>query len=516
MAKISFAQPCPLCPDGGAFVRPDHQLLLPGIPPGTTCQSLAEALPLFFTIDSPECQQNYALISALCGCNGTTTTPCRICNGDSENPTFITAPIEGAIEVMQFPNAVLAKFAAPLFDDLIPEPTCEVVQAFLLGFDQNSTECNLVRAQDASSACGCVSPIAENSVPTNSPSLQTSAPTEPIRNATKEPTITKCSLCHEGSAVYRTKVVEIPGFPSSTCQVLEIFTASLDATSQQCLDAQKLGVYCGCQRKPNSCQLCPDHAELFRPNQTLPLLAADYGGVIPTCDTYESIVANDVVENTVECSISRGLSTECGCPSAFEDHCEACPGGIPENMYDVRFEENKEIRCGVLETWQTQLSNDDWSCFYLQQNFHWCGCRGGVWNYAGAETTTQQAILAWGPRVTALLSLCGSIAILYEIWRGRRKRSHKQMYHQIMIAICVADIISSLMWMLSTLPIPKYNEYGIRLKIYGAIGNQSTCVAQGTFDKACSTRMYSRTHCFYVVQDFYLFLVVQRFGSTSH
>lgn len=43
----------------------------------------------------------------------------------------------------------------------------------------------------------------------------------------------------------------------------------------------------------------------------------------------------------------------------------------------------------------------------------------------------------------------------------------------------IFDLVGSVAWGLSTLPIPKINEFGRESQIYGAMGNAATCTAQG-------------------------------------
>ena len=50
-----------------------------------------------------------------------------------------------------------------------------------------------------------------------------------------------------------------------------------------------------------------------------------------------------------------------------------------------------------------------------------------------------------------------------------------------MLAIATFDIFNSAGWTFSTLPIPKYDEFGGPMNIYGASGNDGTCTTQGFF-----------------------------------
>ena len=50
-----------------------------------------------------------------------------------------------------------------------------------------------------------------------------------------------------------------------------------------------------------------------------------------------------------------------------------------------------------------------------------------------------------------------------------------------MFGMSCFDVVNSIAWIFSTAPIPVYDENGNRNTIYGAMGSNGTCVAQGFF-----------------------------------
>eukprot|EP00567_Pseudictyota_dubia_P008441 CAMPEP_0197439474 /NCGR_PEP_ID=MMETSP1175-20131217/6205_1 /TAXON_ID=1003142 /ORGANISM="Triceratium dubium, Strain CCMP147" /LENGTH=1214 /DNA_ID=CAMNT_0042969395 /DNA_START=77 /DNA_END=3721 /DNA_ORIENTATION=- len=96
-------------------------------------------------------------------------------------------------------------------------------------------------------------------------------------------------------------------------------------------------------------------------------------------------------------------------------------------------------------------------------------------NYLGATNDQEKAALVWTSRASALLSFFGSSFILCTILRDQKKR--KTMFHQLLIAMAIFDVITALAWFMATLPIDRYDPG----YIYGAVGNSATCTMQGFF-----------------------------------
>lgn len=93
-------------------------------------------------------------------------------------------------------------------------------------------------------------------------------------------------------------------------------------------------------------------------------------------------------------------------------------------------------------------------------------------DYPPFYSLNQQKALVWGPRITAVLSIFGSIIVIYMIYVDRAKKL-KRIYHRLVFVWSCFSILMSLMGLLSTLPSPKEGGY------YGSMGNAATCTAQG-------------------------------------
>lgn len=52
-------------------------------------------------------------------------------------------------------------------------------------------------------------------------------------------------------------------------------------------------------------------------------------------------------------------------------------------------------------------------------------------------------------------------------------------FSQLVLGISLFDIVGCIAFGLSTIPVPEYNAYGETTRIYGALGNDATCKAQG-------------------------------------
>lgn len=103
-----------------------------------------------------------------------------------------------------------------------------------------------------------------------------------------------------------------------------------------------------------------------------------------------------------------------------------------------------------------------------------CGCSGE--GYLGADSLAKQKTLAWLPRVSAILSILGSMFIIYDTTKSQAKR--KKVMNQLLCGLSIFDILGAWGYVFTTLPIPEFHEYG---PIWGAKGNEATCTAQGFF-----------------------------------
>lgn len=99
----------------------------------------------------------------------------------------------------------------------------------------------------------------------------------------------------------------------------------------------------------------------------------------------------------------------------------------------------------------------------------------------------KQAILAWIPRVTGMLSVLVSIihrvyvvgvfslleltnnnwwcilqgSLFIIICGVAKRRKLGSTYHQLVVGAAIFDLCNSIGWMFSTLPVPEFDEYGV-------------------------------------------------------
>jgi hypothetical protein len=83
----------------------------------------------------------------------------------------------------------------------------------------------------------------------------------------------------------------------------------------------------------------------------------------------------------------------------------------------------------------------------------------------------QQILLVFLSLFTGSLSLCGSLIILYIIWRDRYEKL-KYVYHRVLFAMSLVDCVTSLVFAWGFLAVPR----GI---FWGSLGSTSTCEAIG-------------------------------------
>mmetsp|Transcript_22506 Transcript_22506/g.55690 ORF Transcript_22506/g.55690 Transcript_22506/m.55690 type:complete len:462 (-) Transcript_22506:89-1474(-) len=116
--------------------------------------------------------------------------------------------------------------------------------------------------------------------------------------------------------------------------------------------------------------------------------------------------------------------------------------------------------------------------------------------------TTESIALAVAPKVPALLSLAGSIYIVWSVLSAREKRG--SIYHRLMLGLSVSDILSSHIYFLGTWLIPRGSS-GPFGDVYMAFGTFETCQYSGFFNQlAIASPLYN------VSLSIYYFLHIQR------
>ena len=362
---------CSLCPgDSQVLDRPSYLLdHLPDIPPGTTCQTFATFLPVIFSKDSLECHQTHLFISALCGCPREdyqqVKEPCILC--DDDHRQNLEAPLSSLPELSY------------IFQDAITEPTCEVVQAYLqTNIEKNHTECNKTLSVMAD-RCRCSTALSDND--TVEDKVNELPSSEDLGTLLQNP----CTICPSGDKIAEpNKVINYPGIPLDSCGQLDSSLQSVASDSDECYAAQGLfSTYCGCPKpQTQPCSICPNgEFQPPNPNSLVESMAYAFQGIPPTCEIYSaSVQAFDA--RSVTCYYAQGVGVgDCGC-KPIENHCTACPGGIPEEYIDeVLTFGTVELGCEALENGQYAMSRDEWDCFYLQNQVHKCGCREGICKY---------------------------------------------------------------------------------------------------------------------------------------
>ena len=447
---------CSVCTDGIPVTESfsNKMLSVPGFPPlpcGSVDATLALLLP---NASSPECELIQSL-GPLCGCPVASSVgeSCMLCEkhqGELANP-FHELP-----------------FLADMFQGFAP--TCEILSAFLQS--SNSEEDALCGSSKLFLADYCC----------ESPNIKEDAP--------------PCQLCAGDQTLQLpNRTINVTDFPFTSCQSLaDSLELLFKQSSDQCnLLTDAFSQYCGCaspfdgERNSNHCTLCRDGTPVSLPNQPVEIIKNQFGGLVPTCAILESYVHSLGNENQQCSDLQLFLGGWCGCPS-LPNHCQFCPGedGIQESFRNKlipqldKYENlvpsgGMTLTCEVAHEMQYQLEKKDPFCLVARSGDHICGCGGGINDYFAADTVQKQAVLAWMPRVSALLSFLGAAFMINDI----RKKRDQSTYHHLVFALALYDIISAFAWGLSTLPIPMEDEFGHPSMVYGAAATgDGFCKAQ--------------------------------------
>ena len=338
-----------------------------------------------------------------------------------------------------------------------------------------------------------------------------------------------CTLCPDGSSIPRDffdtlltdntlhQPIMSPLLPPQ-CGFLEASLSLTTSASETCRQARRFANVCGCpkvhslseirtpslldeRRTTQSCALCRDGVSMMYPDKDLSsflfrnskIFENDLSGNFdqvpldsPTCQGLANMMAATWELENDQCRQSQFLFAGiCGCPPVKEDSfCTFCPNDedLPDSNRVLSFVQARDggplFTCSELNLTVTQVSDTSDNCFFSRSFNFLCGCNEGSRHYVGADMELKQAFLAWIPRVTGLASLVGSLWIITDIIRDRSK--HGLVFNQLMVEISIFDCFSSVAWIFSTAPIPKY-ENGEPTGVYGAIGNSATCTVQGFF-----------------------------------
>jgi hypothetical protein len=296
-----------------------------------------------------------------------------------------------------------------------------------------------------------------------------------------------CNLCPSGDPIaLPDKNISIDGFPFQTCGQLDsAVQLLLTKTSDKCGPMQGLlGSYCGCPAVlENACQICPNGGMMAYPEKPVAFLKDQCGGLTPNCDILAAFTTTLEVGSEA-CNLIQLGSGFCGCP-AIENHCRICPGEIPLPEYaqkvlppfmlsklgvgDVGF----PVTCELGLSFEFQLEEDDKMCILARSRNDLCGCGGGNYMYLGASDTPRKAALSWVSRCVSILSLIGSMFVISDVLRDKKRR--KNVYNQLMLCMACFDVSYSTAWALGSFPTPPDDLF----PVYGQGGNEAMCKFQG-------------------------------------
>ena len=134
--------------------------------------------------------------------------------------------------------------------------------------------------------------------------------------------------------------------------------------------------------------------------------------------------------------------------------CNFCPDGLKRQYWEREIPFiGSNATCYKLNQFflNYQLPESDANC-QLALNFNYiCDCEGP--GYAGADSDTKRMALVWVPRVSAILSFIGSCAIIINVLKDKKKRL--KLYCQLMASMSFFDLMGSVAYSLTTIPIPK-------------------------------------------------------------
>lgn len=204
---------------------------------------------------------------------------------------------------------------------------------------------------------------------------------------------------------------------------------------------------------------CPDFREAFA-----------YGY---WCDSTENINQEDGLFCTTYCT-PPSATLEIGQNETTDGLLEYC--GLVQGLYEAEIPVAATI----------SLCRDS--------HFFWIDCpcfsnesREITSDYLGADTDAKKNALVWISRSAAVLSLFGACFILYDVWTI--VKWPVSVYHQLVVGMVIADIVTALSWSFATLPIDDSAGYSI----YGARGSDATCKAQGYFIQLGFTSVFYNT-----------------------
>jgi hypothetical protein len=222
------------------------------------------------------------------------------------------------------------------------------------------------------------------------------------------------------------------------------------------------------------------------PEKPVGFLKDQFGGLTPNCDILAAFTTTLEVGSEA-CDLIQLGSGLCGCP-AIENHCRICQGEVPPPEYAQKIipasflsklgigEIGFPVTCELGLSFEFQLEEGSRFCDFTTARSDVCGCRGGSFEYLGAVDATRKAALTWVARCVAILSLVGSMFVISDVARDKKRR--KNVYNQLMLCMACFDVIYSTAWALGSFPIPTDPTKSL-IPVYGQGGNEAICTFQG-------------------------------------
>eukprot|EP00980_Cylindrotheca_fusiformis_P006574 scaffold1386_cov89-Cylindrotheca_fusiformis.AAC.1 len=431
---------CTVCQDGSPISMPEALLDVPGF--GTlSCGSIDALVGGLYTSDDSNCQLLQS-VSSICGCPGAydssnSESPCQLCANGAVPESKKKLPLSYLDDVVNYEGVdcrLLEAYSASSLE--ASEPTCRMGQAWTQDY--------------------CCS------------------------SAGWEPPSNPCQVCVEASDA----VIDLG--QELTCLQLQEAAATLwDESDSDCTEIKSItSVTCGChsgEEPAEVCSLCKDGSSVTSPERLVPFMADRFFGIEPTCRQVQDVTALFALGSS-ECEEAQLIGSYCGCP-VVENACAFCAAGdtitTPTKQHAGMLERfGKSVTCEQLEAVLLQYSEDSDECFLAQETNWECGCNNGFYGYMGTESTADQKLLMWLTRVIGILSICGSIFVIQDVFRGGDRRN---VYRQIMALMACFDFTTAMSWAIGSLVVPSKDVLGNDSNILGAKGNDRLCTAQGFF-----------------------------------
>lgn len=262
-----------------------------------------------------------------------------------------------------------------------------------------------------------------------------------------------CTLCEDGSSPSLPDLlVVIPPLVPATCSSLDNALPLVlpDETDALCVAARRLSSKCGCPRRSDACNLCPNGSPVVNKNLEMPEFPPVIDDTLLTCDLLEAYM-HSFSESDGACSnAQRKAAQKCGCPN------------LPAEFTNSSTHDNLNSSVDV-------FSGEDGNSPVIT------GHSALYFSFLGAESSADMERLYVILRSAAALSVLGALLVIQDTLRSKRRR--KCLYNQIVATMAVFDIVYAIAVALINIPSPTSDV----LRSPEERGNYATCKAQGWF-----------------------------------